>query len=125
MEKTSFAWLNKLFEIDVANQVYNVLLSNKNLLALIENPKLFIIPVFSRLAHSSLVLDEHFMLKDLSSCKVFCLATFEAHQACLEEREKNRQEGTLRQAPATGHLSSSSAVHSFAQKKKKITACPV
>ena len=95
MEKASFARLNKLFEIDVAKQVYSVLLSNKNMLALIENPKLLIILVFSRLAHSSLVLDEHFMLKDLSSCKVVRLANSEAHQACLKEREKKTPGGDI------------------------------
>ncbi|KAL6319629.1 hypothetical protein AAG906_020706 [Vitis piasezkii] len=43
VEKASFTLLNKLFEIDT------------NLLALIDNPKSFIIPAFSRLAPSSLV----------------------------------------------------------------------
>ena len=39
--------------------------------------------------------------------------------------EKKRQEGTLRQAPTTSHPFSSSAVHSFAQKKKIIVTCPI
>ena len=93
MEKASFDRLNKLFEIDVVKQVYSVLLSDKNLLALIENPKLFIIPVFARLAHSSLVLDEHFILKDLPSYKVVRLANSKAHQARLEEWKKNARRG--------------------------------
>lgn len=90
MEKAAFAQLNKLFKINIAKQVYNVLLLDKNLLALIENPKLFIIPVFPRLAHSSLVLDEHFMLKDLPSYKVVRLENSKTHQTRLEEREKKR-----------------------------------
>ena len=48
-----------------AERAYKVLLSNKNLLVLIDNPKSFIIPVFSHLAASSLVLGEYFVLKDL------------------------------------------------------------
>ncbi|RVW22467.1 hypothetical protein CK203_112790 [Vitis vinifera] len=55
VEKAPFTLLNKLFEIDVVEQAYKVLLSDKNLLALIDNPKSFIIPVFSPLALSSLV----------------------------------------------------------------------
>lgn len=88
MEKASFVRLNKLFEIDVVERVHEVLLSDKNLLVLIDNPKFFIIPVFPRLASFSLVLGKHFVLKYLFFNKVTCLADFEAHQARLEEWEK-------------------------------------
>ena len=63
MEKTSFIQLKKLFEIDATERAYKVILSNKNLLALIDNPKSFIIPVFPHLALPSLVSGEHFMLR--------------------------------------------------------------
>lgn len=88
VEKASFARLNKLFKINVVEWAYNVLLSNKNLQALIENLKPFIIPMFSRLAHSSLVLDEHFMLNDPPFFEIARLVDSEAHQARLEEYEK-------------------------------------
>lgn len=88
VEKASFARLSKLFEIDATKRAHNVLLSNKNLQALIENPKPFIIRVFSWLAHPSLMPDEHFMLKDLPFYKVAYLTDFHACQARLEEREK-------------------------------------
>ena len=88
IEKASFARLNKLFKINVVEWAYNVLLSNKNLQALIENLKPFIIPMFSRLAHSSLVLDEHFMLNDPPFFEIARLVDSEAHQARLEEYEK-------------------------------------
>ena len=65
MEKALFTRLNELFEIDASKRAYKVFLLDKNLLALIDNPKLFIIPIFSRLAPPSLVLGEHFVLKDL------------------------------------------------------------
>ena len=75
------------------------------MLALINNPKPFIILIFPRLAPPSLVLSEHFVLKDLLFYEIACLANFEARQARLEERERKRQEGTLRQAPiAVGDL---------------------
>ncbi|KAL6327141.1 hypothetical protein AAG906_014959 [Vitis piasezkii] len=48
VEKTSFTRLNKLFKIDTSERNHKVLLSNKNLLALINEPKSFVIPVFSR-----------------------------------------------------------------------------
>lgn len=91
MEKASFAQFDKFFEINVAKRAHSVLLSDKNLLAPIENPKSFIIPVFPRLAPLSLVPSEHFMLKDLPFYEVACLADFEARQARLEEQEKKRQ----------------------------------
>ena len=85
MEKASFTHLNKLFEIDVSERAHNVLLSNKNLQVLIENPKLFIIPVFPRLAPSSLEPGELFILKDLLFYEVACLADSEARQTRLKE----------------------------------------
>lgn len=66
MEKASFTRLNKLFKIDASERNHKVILSDKNLLMLIDDPKLFIIPVFPCVAPLSLVLGEHFVLKDLS-----------------------------------------------------------
>ena len=78
MEKASFTRLNKLFEIDTSKRAYKVFLSDKNLLALIDNPKPFIIPVFPRLALPSLVPGEHFVLKDFPFYEVAHLAYSEA-----------------------------------------------
>ncbi|RVW34135.1 hypothetical protein CK203_084325 [Vitis vinifera] len=99
MEKASFTRLNKLFEIDTSKRAYKVFLSDKNLLALIDNPKPFIIPVFPCLAPPSLTR--------------------------LEERERKRQEGTLRQVLTAGRPSSSFAVRPPTQKRKEPTAHPV
>ena len=125
VEKTSFIRLNKLFEIDVTERAYKVILSNKNLLALIDNPKSFIIPVFPHLALPSLVPSEHFMLKDLPFYKVAHLADSKVRQARLEERERKCQEWTLRQAPVAGHPSSSSVVRHLTQKRKEPVVCPI
>lgn len=92
------------------------------MLALIDNPKLFIILVFPQLAHLSLVLGEQFVLKDLPFYEVVHLAYFKACQARLEKRERKRQEWTLRQTLAAGHPSSSSVVRFPTQKKKKLAA---
>ena len=64
--------------------------SDKNLLALIDNPKPFIMLVFPRLAPLSLVFGEHFVLKDLPFYEVARLVDSEARQAHLEEREIKR-----------------------------------
>lgn len=96
MEKTSFTRLNKLFKIDTSERNHKVLLSNKNLLALINETKLFIIPILFHVASLSLVPDKHFMLKYLPFYEVTRFADSEARQAHLKERQKKSQEGTLR-----------------------------
>ena len=119
MEKASFTRLNKLFEIDALEQNHKVLLSNKNLLALINEPKSFVIPVFSRVAPLSLVLGKHFVVKDLPFYAVALLVDSEACQASLEEREKKRQERMLRQTLTTSRLTFNFIVQLFAKKKKE------
>lgn len=57
--------------------------------------------VFPRLAPSTLIPSEHFVLKDLPFYEVAWLANAEARQARLEAREKKHQEGTLCQAPTS------------------------
>lgn len=79
MEKDFFALLNKLFEIEVSERNHKVFLLDKNLLALINEPKSFIMPVFLRVAPSFLVLGKHFVLKNLSFYAV-------AHLEDSEER---------------------------------------
>lgn len=103
-----------MFELDTAEWAHKVLLSDKNLLALIENPKPFIIPVFSWLAPPSMVSNKHFVLKDFSFYEVARLADFETHQR-----------RTLRQASTVGHSSSCFIIYPPTQKKKKSIACPV
>nr|CAN67980.1 hypothetical protein VITISV_005014 [Vitis vinifera] len=88
VEKDSFTRLNKLFKIDVSERNHNVLLSDKNLMVLINDPKPFIIPVFPHVAFPSLVANEHFVLKDLSFYEVVRLADSKARQTRLEVREK-------------------------------------
>ncbi|RVW80552.1 hypothetical protein CK203_051249 [Vitis vinifera] len=61
-------------------------------------------------------------LSKLFDINVARLTNSEARQACLEEREKKRQEGTLRQALAASHLTSSSIVCPLSQKKKSMTS---
>ena len=125
MDKASFTWLNKLFEISASKQNHHVHLSDKNLLVLTKDPKPFIIPVFPRVAFLSLVPDEHFVLKDLPFYVVARLVDSEARHAHLEQWEKKCQEGTLRQAPIINHPVSSSTVRPPAKKKKGPIVQPI
>ena len=92
-----FAWtrLNKLFEIDPNEPKFFMLLTRKTLKSLLEHPCPFVIPVFPKLAPPTLILSEHFVLKDLPFYMVVRLTDVEARQACLDPCEKKRQEGTL------------------------------
>lgn len=70
VEKSSLTCLNKLFEIDQIERNHNVLLTKKNLKVILSHPKPFVNPIFPWLALPTLVLGEHFVLKDLPFYKV-------------------------------------------------------
>ena len=70
VEKSSLTCLNKLFEINQIEQNHNVLLTEKNLKVILSHPKPFVNPIFPWLALPTLVLGEHFVLKDLPFYKV-------------------------------------------------------
>ena len=98
VEKSSFARLNKLFKIDPFERSHSVLLTEKNLRIVLAQAKPFVIPLLPRLAPLTLVLGEHFMLKDLPFYKVTRLVDTKARQARLNACEKKMARGTLRQA---------------------------
>ena len=117
MEKASFDRLNKLFEIFIAGSNHKVLLTDRNLLAMVKKSKSFIIPILPCLAPQALVPDEHHVLKDLSCYEVGHAVDSKACQDLLEQRKKKSQEGKLRQAPATSRPTSNSVVRFPAKKK--------
>ena len=88
VKKSSFSCLNKLFKIDQIEWNHNVLLIEKNLRAVLTQAKPFVIPLLPWLAPSTLVLSEHFVLKDLPFYKVTHLADTKARQAHLNAQEK-------------------------------------
>ena len=55
-----------------------MLLTEKNLESLLEHPQPFVILVFPRLAHPTLVPSEYFVLKNLSFYEVFRLTNAKA-----------------------------------------------
>lgn len=79
VEKPSFAWLNKLFEISSSERNYQVLLIDKNLQAVVKESRPFILPILPRLAPQTLVPGEHHVLKDLHFYEVARVADSKAH----------------------------------------------
>ena len=84
VEKSSFAYLNKLLAINQSKQSYSVLLIEKNLKAVLAWVKPFVIPLILRLAPSTLVSGKHFVLKDLPFYEVAHLVDAKARHACLD-----------------------------------------
>lgn len=82
---------------------------DRNLLAVVRESKLFILPILPRLAPRSLVLDEHHMVKDLPCYEVARIMDSKAYQ-----------EGKLRQAPTTSCTTSSSTIRPLANKKSPV-----
>lgn len=64
-----------------------------------------------------LVPSEHHVLKDLPFYKEARATNVKARQDQLNQREKKRQEGTLRQAPSVGCSATSSTVHPSTKKR--------
>lgn len=85
--KSSFTRLNKLFKIDKSKQTHLILLMEKNLKTVLEHPKSFVIPVFPQVTYSTLVPNEHFVLKDFLFYEVARLANAKAWQALLDTCE--------------------------------------
>lgn len=123
VKKVSFARLNKLFEISTSERDHQVLILDNNPQALVKESKSFILPILPCLAPRFLVLGKHYLMKDLPFYEVARVADSKAHQACLEQREKKHQEGTLRQALATNRSTSNSTVPLPTKKKKKRAYC--
>ena len=72
-----------------------MLLIEKNMRIILTQAKSFVSPLLSQLAPSTLLLSEHFVLKDLPFYEVTHFADVEVRQACLDAGEKKHQEGTL------------------------------
>ena len=65
VEKATFDRLNKLFKITVAKKHYQTLLTARNLLAVVREPQPYVINILPRRFPKFVVLEEHFVLRDL------------------------------------------------------------
>lgn len=85
MEKASYDRLNKLFMISANERNYQTLLTNQNLLAVVREPRLYVLP---HLLPKVLVPGEHHVLKDLPFYEVAHAIDLKARQDRLDQREK-------------------------------------
>lgn len=65
VEKTLFVCLNRLFEITSNERNHQMLLFSWNLLAVIREPQLYILPIIPRRLSNVVVPGEHYVLKNL------------------------------------------------------------
>ncbi|KAL6334837.1 hypothetical protein AAG906_022826 [Vitis piasezkii] len=87
VEKASFACVCKLFEIDPKERAYKTLLSARNLMAIVRESQDYVVP------------GEHYTVKELPIYQEAKEADAEKRRALLEDREKRKNEGTIRKAP--------------------------
>ncbi|RVX10628.1 hypothetical protein CK203_016862 [Vitis vinifera] len=107
VEKTSFARLNKLFEIVATERHYETLLTARNLLAVVRESQAYVINILPRKLPKKVVPEDHYVIKDLPFYKEVRKADAEKHQALLDDLEGRRKEGTLRKAPEKKRSASS------------------
>ena len=99
VEKTSFVCLNKLFEIDAKERHYATLLTARNLMAVVRESQEYVVNILPRKLPNEVVSGEHYVLKDLPIYQEVKEADAEKRRALLDDREKRKNEGTLRKAP--------------------------
>ncbi|KAJ9693664.1 hypothetical protein PVL29_009561 [Vitis rotundifolia] len=92
----------------------------RNLLAVIQEPQLYMLPIIPRRLSKVVVPGEHHVLKDLPFYEEAHELDTKARQEHLDQREEKRQEGKLRKALGEkGQPSPSSSADSSPAKKKK------
>ena len=99
VEKASFACLSKLFEIDAKERHYKTLLSARNLMAVVRESQEYVVNILPRKMPTEVVPGEHYTVKDLPIYQEFKEADAEKRRALLDNREKKKNEETLRKAP--------------------------
>lgn len=88
VEKASFVHLNKLFEITANERNYQMLLSTRNLLIVVQEPQPYVLNILPRWLPKVLVPGEHFVLQDLPFYEEAREADMKARQKCLEQPEE-------------------------------------
>ncbi|KAL6319872.1 hypothetical protein AAG906_036942 [Vitis piasezkii] len=100
VEKTSFACVCKLCEIDPKERAYKTLLSARNLMAIVRESQEYVINILPRkLSKEEIVPGEHYTVKELPIYLEAKEADAEKRRKLLEDRDKRKNEGTIRKAP--------------------------
>eukprot|EP00261_Vitis_vinifera_P034730 XP_019075973.1 PREDICTED: uncharacterized protein LOC109122733 [Vitis vinifera] len=99
VEKASFGCLSKLFEIDAKERQCKTLLTVRNLTAVVREPREYVINILPRKMLKEVVPGEHYTVKDFPIYEALKEADAKKRRLLLEDREKKKNEGTLRKAP--------------------------
>lgn len=70
VEKASFDHLNKLFEITTNERNHQIFLTDRNLLVVVREPKLYVLPILPHPVLKVLMPNKHHVLKDFTFYKV-------------------------------------------------------
>ena len=79
VEKTSFIHLNKLLEIITNERNHQTSFSARSLLAVIQEPQSYVLPIIPRRLPKVVVPGEYYVLKDLPFYEEACEADVKAH----------------------------------------------
>ncbi|RVW28499.1 hypothetical protein CK203_103981 [Vitis vinifera] len=120
VEKASFACLSKLFEIDAKERQCKTLLTAQNLMAVVREPREYVINILPRKMPKEVVPGEHYTVKDLPIYEALKEADAEKRRALLDNREKKKNEGTLRKAPRQKRDADSPSKKTPAKRRKLV-----
>ncbi|KAL6330818.1 hypothetical protein AAG906_009246 [Vitis piasezkii] len=115
-----FACVNKLFEIDAKERHYQTLLSARNLMAVVRESQDYVIHNLPQKLPKEVVPGEHHTWKELSIYQEAKEADAEKRRALLEDRDKRKNEGTIRKAPGQKRGADSAPKETPAKKRKLV-----
>ncbi|RVW77133.1 hypothetical protein CK203_054279 [Vitis vinifera] len=120
VEKASFGCLSKLFEIDAKERQCKTLLTARNLTAVVREPREYVINILPRKMPKEVVPGEHYTVKDFPIYEALKEADVKKCRLLLEDREKKKNEGTLRKAPGQNRDADSPPEKIPAKKRKLV-----
>ncbi|KAL6319275.1 hypothetical protein AAG906_013949 [Vitis piasezkii] len=100
VEKASFACVCKLYEINSKERSCKTLLTARNLVAVVKESQEYVVNILPRkIRREEVVPGEHYTVKELPLYQEAQEADAEKRRKLLEERDKKKNEGTIRKAP--------------------------
>ncbi|KAL6349980.1 hypothetical protein AAG906_002087 [Vitis piasezkii] len=120
VEKASFACVCKLLEIDARERAYKTLLSARNLMAVVRESQDYVVNILPRKLPKEVVPGEHYTVKELPIYQEAKEADAEKRRMLLEDREKRKNEGTIRKAPGQKRDAPSPPKKAPARKKRLV-----
>ncbi|KAL6314071.1 hypothetical protein AAG906_011806 [Vitis piasezkii] len=100
VEKASFACVCKLYEINSKERSCKTLLTARNLVAVVKESQEYVVNILPRkIRREEVVPGEHYTVKELPLYQEAKEADAEKRRKLLEERDKKKNEGTIRKAP--------------------------